>query len=179
MIGQFSWDWSFALSVLPELLSGLKLTVIATLFGSMIAAVLGLVLCYLRLIRAPVLSSAVDLFVQLVRGTPLLIQLYFVFYVAPQWGLSFSAFLTGILAIGIYYSAYAAEVYRAGLEDVPVGQWEAVLTLGLPLPRVWSGIILPQAIRAVLPVLGNMVITMFKETALLSTITIMDLLAQG
>ncbi len=179
MIGQFSWDWAFAFSIMPDLFSGLKLTVIATLFGSMIAVVFGLVLCIVRVARLPVLSMIADLFIQLVRGTPFLIQLFFLFYIAPQWGLSFSAFATGICALGIYYSAYAAEVYRAGLDDVPTGQWEAALTLGLPLPRVWLGIILPQAIFAVLPVMGNMVITMFKETALLSTITIMELLAQG
>ena len=83
------------------------------------------------------------------------------------------------MAIGIYYGAYAAEIYRAGIEDLPAGQWEAALTLGLPLGRVWFGVVLPQAVRAVLPMLANMVIAMFKETALLSSITIMEMLAAG
>src|SRR5665213_2041133 len=157
MIGHFSWNWPFAFSILPALLEGLKLTLIASLFGSIIAIIFGLVLCLSRMARIPGLSFVVRLFIQFVRGTPLLIQLYFLFYIAPKWGLSFPALVTGICSLGIYYSAYAAEIYRAGLDDLPPGQWEAALALGLPLWRVWAGIALPQAVRAVLPVLGNMV----------------------
>ena len=175
----FAWDWSFALACLPELLAGLKLTVIATLFGSLIAAAVGLVMCLLKIARIPIVSPMMSFLIQLVRGTPLLIQLYLVFYVAPTWGLTFPALATGIVAIGIYYGAYAAEIDRAGIEDLPAGQWEAALTLGLPLGRVWFGVVLPQAVRAVLPMLANMVIAMFKETALLSSITIMEMLAAG
>ena len=85
------------------------------------------------------------------------------------------------VAIGLTLntSSYYGEIYRAGIEDLPAGQWEAALTLGLPLKRVWLGIVLPQAVRAVLPVLANLVIAMFKESALLSSITVMELLASG
>jgi len=83
---------------------------------------------------------------------------------------------TGVLGLGIFYSAYTAEIYRAGIEDLHPGQWEAALVLSLPLRRVWVGIVLPQSLRKILPVLGNQVIGMFKETALLSTITVMELL---
>lgn len=175
----FAWDWGFAWSCLPELLAGLRLTLVATLFGSIIAAALGLLMCLLKLARIPFVSPVVSFLIQLVRGTPLLIQLYLIFYIAPNWGLTFSALATGIVAIGVYYGAYAAEIYRAGIEDLPTGQWEAALTLGLPLRRVWFGVVLPQAVRAVIPVLANMVIAMFKETALLSSITIMEMLAAG
>ncbi len=178
-MNSFGWDWSYAISALPDLFSGLKLTIIATFFGSILAVVIGLVLCLVRMAQIPVLSHFVSFWIQLIRGTPLLIQLYFVFYVLPGWGLSLAAFATGVLALGMYYAAYAAEIFRAGIEEIAPGQWEASLTLGLPIPRVWTGVILPQAIVAVLPVLANMVIAMFKETALLSSITIMELLAQG
>ena len=178
-MNSFGWDWSYAISALPDLFSGLKLTIIATFFGSILAVLIGLVLCLVRMAQIPVLSGLASFWIQLIRGTPLLIQLYFIFYVLPGWGLSLAAFATGVLALGMYYAAYAAEIFRAGIEEIAPGQWEASLTLGMPIPRVWTGVILPQAIVAVIPVLANMVIAMFKETALLSSITIMELLAQG
>ncbi len=173
------WDWSFAWSILPALLMGAKITVIATLLGSLLSFALGLIWTLLRLMRIKLVSPAVEFFVSFVRGTPLLVQLYFVFYVFPKWGLSMPALVTGIVGLGIYYSATASEIYRAGIEELAAGQWEAALVLGLPLRRVWLGIVLPQAIRTVLPVLGNQVVAMFKETSLLSTITVIELLAEA
>jgi polar amino acid transport system permease protein len=178
-VSGFAWDWAFAWSVLPQLLDGVEVTVLATILGSLLAFALGMVWTLVRIARIPYLTPSVWFFVQFIRGTPLLIQLYFLFYLLPAWGLTFSALPTGIFGLGLFYSAYAAEIYRAGIEDLPPGQWEASLTLGLPIRRVWLGIILPQAIRAVLPVLGNVVISMFKQSALLSTITVFELLAAG
>jgi polar amino acid transport system permease protein len=178
-VSPFAWDWHFAWSVVPLLLTGAKVTVIATVFGSAIGFLLGMVWTLARMTQVPVLAPTVGLFVEFVRGTPLLIQLYFLFYVLPTWGVSLPAFMTGVLGLGLFYSAYASEIYRAGIEELPPGQWEAALTLGLPLRRVWLGIVLPQAVRTVLPVLGNQVVGMFKETALLSTISVMELLAQA
>jgi polar amino acid transport system permease protein len=175
----FHWDWAFAWSIVPDLAQGVVVTVIATAAGSALAFVLGLVWTFVRIARIRLVTPAVWFFVQFIRGTPLLIQLYFLFYVLPTWGLSVSAFATGIIGLGLFFSAYAAEIYRAGIEDLPAGQWEAALSLGLPVRRVWTGIILPQAIRAVLPMLGNIVVSMFKQTALLSTITVLELLASG
>jgi polar amino acid transport system permease protein len=175
----FHWDWAFAWSLVPELAQGVVVTVISTAGGSALAFVLGLVWTFIRIAQIRLLSPAVWLFVQFVRGTPLLIQLYFLFYVLPTWGLSVSALGTGIIGLGLFFSAYVAEIYRAGIEDLPAGQWEAALTLGLPVRHVWTGIILPQAVRAVLPMLGNIVVSMFKQTALLSTITVLELLAHG
>ena len=161
------------------LLAGLRLTVLATLLGSIVSFALGLVWTLMRLARVRLVTPVIEFFVQFVRGTPLLVQLYFLFYIFPEWGVSLSAFATGILGLGVFYRAYTTEIYRAGIENLPTGQWEAALTLGLPLRRVWLGIVLPQSIRTILPMLGNQVIGMFKETSLLSTITIMELLAQG
>jgi polar amino acid transport system permease protein len=175
----FHWDWAFAWSIVPDLAQGVVVTVIATAAGSALAFSLGLVWTFVRIAQIRLVTPAVWFFVQFIRGTPLLIQLYFLFYVLPTWGLSVSAFATGIIGLGLFFSAYAAEIYRAGIEDLPAGQWEAALTLGLPVRRVWTGIILPQAIRAVLPMLGNIVVSMFKQTALLSTITVLELLARG
>jgi len=178
-VSTLDWDWSFAWSIVPALLMGAKITVIATLLGSLLSFVVGLIWTLLRMMRIKLVSPAVEFFVSFVRGTPLLVQLYFVFYVFPKWGLSMPALVTGIVGLGIYYSATASEIYRAGIEELATGQWEAALVLGLPLRRVWLGIVLPQAVKTVLPVLGNQVVAMFKETSLLSTITVIELLAQA
>jgi polar amino acid transport system permease protein len=178
-VSTLDWDWSFAWSIVPALLMGAKITVIATLLGSLLSFALGLIWTLLRMMRIKLVTPAVEFFVSFVRGTPLLVQLYFVFYVFPKWGLSMPALVTGIVGLGIYYSATASEIYRAGIEELAAGQWEAALVLGLPLRRVWLGIVLPQAVKTVLPVLGNQVVAMFKETSLLSTITVIELLAQA
>jgi polar amino acid transport system permease protein len=172
----FDWDWQFAWDILPRLLDGLWVTVQITLAGSAIAMVLGLVIAVVRFSRVPVISQVVGGLVQFIRGTPLLVQIFFFFYVLPTYGITLSALTTGIVAIGIHYSAYAAEVYRAGIESVPRGQWEAATALSLPLRRRWTGIVLPQAIRAVVPSLGNYVIAMFKDSAILAAITVVELL---
>lgn len=175
----YAWDWQYAWSLMPTLLSGLKVTIIATLFGSMLAFTLGMVWTLIRVASIPGLSAAVSFFVYFLRGTPFLVQLFFLFYVLPGWGFTLPALTTGIVAIGFFHSAQVSEIYRAGIEDIPTGQWEAALTIGLPIHRVWMGVILPQALRSVLPVLGNVTISMFKETSVLSTITVLELLAQA
>ncbi len=178
-MSSFDWDWAYAWSIVPALLRGAKLTIVATLLGSLLSFTLGLVWTLLRLKRIALVTPAVEFFVSFVRGTPLLIQLYVLFYVLPRWGLSLPALATGIVGLGIFYSATASEIYRAGIEELAAGQWEAALVLGLPLRRVWLGIVLPQAVRVVLPMLGNQVVAMFKETSLMSTITVMELLAES
>ena len=175
----FVWDWHYAWSAVPSLLDGLKLTVEATVLGAILAIALGPCWTLLRMMGIPVLSPAIALLLELLRGTPFLVQIFFLFYVLPNYGVSFSAIVTGILGLGLYYSSYAAEIYRAGTESVAAGQWEACLTLGLPVRRVWIGIVLPQIAPTIAPMLGSLVIVMFKETALLSTITVTELLARG
>lgn len=175
----FDWNWQFALETLPRLLSGLRFTLEATFFGSLLAFSLGLVWAIARLAQVPVASQAIRWFVEFLRGTPLLIQLYFLFYVFPTYGVTIPALQTGIIGLGLYYSAYASEVYRAGIEGVPRGQWEASLVLGLPLSRMWGRIVVPQAMRFATPVLGNFVISMFKESAILSTITVLEIIGQA
>ncbi|MDQ3990186.1 MAG: ectoine/hydroxyectoine ABC transporter permease subunit EhuD [Actinomycetota bacterium] len=169
------WDWNYAIDILPELLRGLVVTVEATLLGSAVAYLLGLVFALVRRSRIPVLSQATWLLVEFVRSTPLLVQLFFLFFVLPDFGIRFSAFTTGVLALGLHYACYTAEVYRAGIEAVPRGQWEACTALSLPRYRMWTGVILPQAVPRVLPALGNYMISMFKETPLLLAISVLEL----
>ncbi|MGO4188491.1 ectoine/hydroxyectoine ABC transporter permease subunit EhuD [Pseudarthrobacter sp. TAF60_1] len=171
------WDNSFAFSVLPVLLQGLWTTVHITVMGTLLAAGLGLVFAVLRRLAIPVLSQVVTFLVMFVRGTPLLVQAYVAFFVLPAYGISFDALTTGIVVIGVNYSAYMAEVYRSGIQGVPTGQWEAATALSLPGSRTWGRIILPQAIRTVVPMLGNYLIQMFKDSAVLSAITVVELMA--
>lgn len=173
------WDSKFALSILPELLEGLWVTVQITLGGIAIAMVLGLVVAVLRFSKLPLLSPALGFYVQFIRGTPLLVQAYCAFFILPAYGVTYSALATGIVVIGINYSAYTAEVYRSGIEDVPRGQWEAATALNLPMSATWARIILPQGVRTVIPVLGNYLIQMFKDSAVLSAITVFELLAHA
>lgn len=174
-----TWDNDFALSIIPQLLSGLWVTVQITLLGILIALVVGLVVAIIRFSKIPVLSRLFGFYVQFIRGTPLLVQAYIAFFVLPSYGLTFSALATGIVVIGINYSAYTAEVYRSGVNDVPVGQWEAATALSLPITRTWSRIVLPQAIRSVVPVLGNYLVQMFKDSAVLFAITVYELMGHA
>ncbi|MFD9895774.1 ectoine/hydroxyectoine ABC transporter permease subunit EhuD [Amycolatopsis sp. NPDC059027] len=175
-----NWSWQAAFDSLPLLLKGLLVTVELTLLGSALAYALGLVLAILRRARIPVLSQAIWLFIEFVRSTPLLIQVFVLFWlVPPVTGFKMSAFVTGVVALGVHYATYAAEVYRAGIEAVPKGQWEAAVALNLPRARTWRAVILPQAIPRVLPALGNYTISMFKETPLLLAIGVLDVLYQA
>ena len=175
-----TWDWNFALDVLPELLVAfLRYTLVATVLGTALAAVLGLAFAIVRRVRVPVLAPLVTAFVEFVRSTPLLVQLFFLFFVLPEVGVTLSPLTTGVLGLGVHYACYLAEVYRAGIEGVPKGQWEACTALSLPARLQWQHVILPQAIRNVLPALGNYAISMFKETPFLALITVPEMVQRS
>lgn len=174
------WSWESAAKSVPLLLEGLLVTVEITLLASVVAYALGLVFALIRRTGIPVLSQAVLLFIEFVRSTPLLIQVFVLYYVIqPVGGMTLSPFTTGVIALGVHYATYAAEVYRAGIEAVPRGQWEATTALNLPRSRVWTAVVLPQAVPRVLPALGNYTISMFKETPLLLAIGVVDVLARA
>ncbi|WP_214407480.1 ectoine/hydroxyectoine ABC transporter permease subunit EhuD [Pseudonocardia lacus] len=168
------WDWGYAVEVLPALLRGLQVTVLATLLGSVLAFALGLVLAIVLRARVPVLHRVVRAFVEFWRSTPLLVQAYVIYQVLPDVGITLGSLAAGVIALGLHYACYTSEVYRAGIEAVPVGQWEAAAALSLPRSRVWFGVILPQAVPRVLPALGNYVISMFKEVPLLLAIGLVE-----
>lgn len=173
------FDWSFALEILPTLGSALVITIQATVLGMLVAVTLGLVLAMLRRSRLRVVSLPAAFFIEFVRSTPLLVQMYFLFYVLPLTGAQMSPLMTGIVALGLHYATYCAEVYRAGIEAVPRGQWEAATALNMSRWRTAVGVVLPQAIPPVVPALGNYLVAMFKDTPLLSAITVVELLQQS
>ena len=170
------FDWQFALEILPTLARAAVVTIEATFLGFAIAAVLGLVLAILRRSRNPWVSTITTGFVEFIRSTPVLIQIFFVFFVFPQFGIVIPAFAAGVMALGLHYAAYCSEVYRAGLDAIPRGQWEAARALNLSPYRTYFGVIIPQAIPPVVPALGNYLIGMFKETPLLSAIAVVELM---
>ncbi|NYI08217.1 ectoine/hydroxyectoine ABC transporter permease subunit EhuD [Allostreptomyces psammosilenae] len=174
-----SWDWDYTRAFLPDLLAGLWTAVQATALGSVLAFALGLVWALLLRSGSRWVTYPVHGAVEFVRNTPLLVQLFFLFYVLPSTGIAFSPLATGIIGLGLHYSTYTAEVYRAGIDAVPRGQWEAATALSLPRTRVWTSVVLPQAIRRVVPPLGNYILSMFKDTPMLSAITVLEMLKRA
>ncbi len=174
-----NFDFGFTLEILPQLLEGLGVTVLATLGGMVVALLLGGLWALLRRSERWWLSAPASLSVQFLRNTPLLIQLYFVFYVLPELGLSLPPLACGIIGLGVQYSAYFAEIYRAGIEGVASGQWEAAKALDVGPATTFTRIVLPQAMRASLPAIGNRFIGMFKDSALLAAITVAELLQRA
>ena len=172
-----TFDFHLAIQILPLLLKGLVVTIEATIAGFVAALAGGLILALAYRAGSKVIQIVSRTLVEFIRNTPLLVQLYFLFYGLPLLGIRFSAFISGVMGLGIYYSAYIAEVYRGGIDAVPHGQWEAAQSLGFSRAQTWRCIILPQAVPPVIPVLGNYLIGMFKETPLLAMITIPELLS--
>jgi polar amino acid transport system permease protein len=169
------WSWPYTFESLPVLARAALITIEATLLGFFIAAILGLVLAVLR-IAIPALAWPISAIVELIRSTPLLIQIFFLFFVFPSFGIVLDAFAAGVLALGLHYGAYCSEVYRAGLEGVHRGQWEASAALNLSPWTTFKDIIIPQAIPPLVPALGNYLVALFKETPLLSAIAVLELM---
>lgn len=175
-----SWDWHYTLQFLPDLIIALfRTTILVTILSMVLALILGLV--WVLLLRAPnvVVRQALRWVLEFIRSTPPLVQLFFVYYVFPQLGLTLSAVVAGVLTLGIHYSTYTAEVYRAGIEDVPRGQWEACTALNLSTRRTWMGVILPQAIPKVIPAQGNNLISLLKDVPILVSITVPGMLFES
>lgn len=173
------FDWDFTLQILPQLLQASLKTIGITLVAFALAVVLGLLLAVARRNRHFWLSWPAASVIEFIRSTPLLIQVYFLFYVLPSYGLNMTALVAGTLGIALHYACYTAEVYRAGLDSVPRGQWEAVTALNLSPWKAYRDVILPQAIRPILPALGNYLIAMFKDTPVLSAITVVEIMQQA
>lgn len=173
------FDWRFAWDTVPKLLAALQVTVTATILGMAVALVLGLGLALARRSRLKWLSWLTAGFIEFVRSTPLLVQIYFLFYILPDAGVKLSPFATGVVALGLHYAAYCSEVYRAGFDGIPRSQWEAASALNLSRYHTITRIIVPQAIPPVIPALGNYLIAMFKDTPVLSAITVLELLQTG
>src|SRR5690606_23682566 len=139
----------------------------------------GMVFAVLRRSPNPYVARPVGLVAEFIRGTPLLVQLYFLFYVLPSAGILLSPLVAGVIGLGLHYGTYTAEVYRGGIDNVPRGQWEAAKACNLNPVQTWVHVIMPQAIPPMITALANYFIAMFKETPLLSAITVLELMNQA
>ena len=173
------WSWQFVWEIMPNLLRGVVVTIQATILGSIVAAIIGLVFALLRRSENRLVARPVGFLVEFIRGTPLLVQLYFLFYVLPDFGILLSPLTAGVIGLGLHYATYASEVYRAGIDNVPSGQWEAAKAANLTMTQTWRYVILPQALPPMIPALANYFIAMFKETPLLSAITVLELMNEA
>lgn len=170
------FDLGFAQSILPVLLKASVITLEATFASFAVALIGGLLLMLGVRAQIPILSWGLWGAAQFIRSTPLLVQLYFLFFMLPQVGVVLPPFMTGVIGLGFHYSCYTAEVYRAGLNSVPYGQWEAATALNYSWAQAMGRIILPQAVPPVIPVLANYMIAMFKDTPILAAITVIELM---
>ena len=174
-----TFDWAYAKAILPSLLEAMVITLQATFAGFGLAVVVGLGLALARRSAQRVISRPAGWFVEFVRSTPLLVQLYFLVFALPSAGTALSPCAAGVLGLGLHYATYISEVYRAGIEAVPPGQWEAATALNFNRFQTWTRVILPQAIPPIIPMLGNYLIVMFKETPQLSAITVVEMLQRA
>jgi ectoine/hydroxyectoine ABC transporter permease protein EhuC len=164
---------------LPDLLRGALVSVELTLTVMGLSLVFGLIVALARLTRFRAVRTVATTYIEIIRGTPALLQLFYIYFVLPAFGLKFPPFTAGVIGLTLNYSAYLSEVYRAGIQAVAKGQLEAAQALGMSRTVMMRLIILPQAVRIVVPPLGNYFISLFKDTALASIITVKEMLFTG
>ncbi|HLB96152.1 MAG TPA: amino acid ABC transporter permease [Acetobacteraceae bacterium] len=162
----------------PDLLSGLRLTIEIWLAGSVIALVVGATLGIPLTFARPGLRAVVRCYVEFFRGTPLLVQLFLLYYGGPRIGLTLNAMTAGLIGLGLYGGAYFAELFRAGFSSIPAGQLEAARSFGYSRRDAIRHIILPQALILMLPPSVNLLVIILKDTAILSILTIPELTFQ-
>jgi len=161
------------------LLHGLLLTVALTFIVILLALVLAIPVALCRMSPYLAVRTVSSIYVEVMRGTPLLLQLVYIYFVLPSFGINLNAFTAAILGLTLNYTAYMSEVYRSGILAVPKNQWEAAATIGLSRATAFRRIILPQALRLITPTLGNYFISLFKDTALASVVTVQELTFTG
>src|SRR6266581_730189 len=171
--------WHDAVEFFPILMSGVALTIIVTIGSLLLSTVLGLVWALMRVSGIGVLSGLSAGVINVIRGIPIIVLLFYLYFVMPEFGLTLTALQAAILGLGIAYSAYQAENFRAGIEAIDKGQIEAAQTIGMGWWLTMRRVVLPQAIKIVLPPYGNVMIMMLKDSSQASTITVAELALQG
>ncbi|MDA9085162.1 ectoine/hydroxyectoine ABC transporter permease subunit EhuD, partial [Candidatus Pelagibacter sp.] len=169
------WRWDFAYEILPKMLWATLNTIMAAGIGYAIAVVVGLIFLIGQRTPYKVINIIVREIVEFIRSTPLLIQLFFLYFVGPQFGIILSAWVTAMITIGLHFGTYLSEVYRGALEGIPKSQWEACRALNFKTSYTYRKIVLPQAFPIAIPGMGNYLVGIFKDTPLLSTIGVAEL----
>ncbi|MCK1546209.1 amino acid ABC transporter permease [Bradyrhizobium sp. 147] len=171
--------WRDTVEFFPILLNGVALTIIVTVGSLLLSTVLGLVWAMMRVSGIKVLSMLSASLINVIRGIPIIVLLFYLYFVMPDLGVTLSALQAAILGLGIAYSAYQAENFRAGIEAIDKGQIEAAQSIGMGWWLTMRRVVLPQAVRIVLPPYGNVMIMMLKDSSQASTITVAELALQG
>lgn len=171
--------WKDAAAFLPILLEGLRLTVIVTLGSLVLSTLLGMVWALMRVSGIQALVWFATGLVNTIRGIPIIVQLFWIYFVLPEFGITLTALQAGIIGLGLAYSAYQSENFRAGIEAIDHGQIEAAQSIGMGWGLTMRRVILPQAVKIILPPYGNTMIMMLKDSSQASTITVAELALKG
>ncbi|BBT19464.1 amino acid ABC transporter permease [Metapseudomonas otitidis] len=168
-----------ALDFLPILLKGAVVTLQVTAGSFLLSSVIGLVFALMMVSKVRAVSLFAIGLVNVIRGLPIIVQLFYIYFVLPDFGIQLSAFQAGVIGLGIAYSAYQAENFRAGIQAIHQGQIEAAESLGMRGAMVMRRVVLPQAFRIALPPYGNTLVMMLKDSSLVSTITVAEMTRAG
>ncbi|MBB2930648.1 amino acid ABC transporter permease [Paraburkholderia silvatlantica] len=168
-----------AFEFLPILLKGAVVTIEITFCSFVLSTVLGLALALMRVSQNRVVSNAAATFINVIRGLPIIVQLFYIYFVLPDLGVQLSAFQAGFIGLGVAYSVYQAENFRAGIQAIDHGQIEAAQSIGMRGAMIMRRVVLPQAFRIALPPYGNTLVMMLKDSSLASTITVAEMTRAG
>lgn len=167
------------LTFIPTLLQGTLITIELTLLSLIIALVIGLIAAFARISNNLIFNKVAGFYISIIRGTPLLVQLMYIYFVFPEFGIKLSAFSAALIGLSLYEGAYLAEIFRAGIKSIGKGQLEAAYAIGMNYSMAMSRIILPQAIKNVLPPIGNSAILLLKNSSLAAVIAVNELMHTG
>lgn len=171
----FDWQWNFFFEIIPPILGALSVSLLAAVIGFAIALVVGMIMLLGQRTPYPIINCIVREVTNFIRTTPILVQLFFIFYVFPEMGVVLSPWVAGMLTLGLHYGSYLSEVYRGALLSVPKGQWEACTAIGLSPAATLFRIVIPQALPASLAGIRIYLVGCFKDTSVLSVISISEM----
>lgn len=166
-------------TLVPPLAEGALLTVALCLVASVLAVIIGLFVCICRMSPNRVISKIASGYIDLIRGTPLLLQLFYIYYALPDIGIVLPAFVAGVLGLSLNFGAYLAELFRSGIQSIESGQSDAGQALGLSKWQRMRYVILPQALRNIYPALGNYALVLIKDSSLVAVISVLELMRAG
>lgn len=167
------------LQFLPPLLTGAGWTVALSFTAAFGAVLVGLVVCLCKMSSSPLLSRPARIYIEIIRGTPLLLQLFYLYYALPEIGIVMPAFVAGVLGLSLNFGAYLAELFRAGIQSVDAGQRQAARALGMSRTLVFYLVVMPQAVRNIFPALGNYALVLVKDSSLVAVLSVLELMRSG
>lgn len=175
----FDSFFSDAVEFFPVLMDGVLTTILITISALLIATILGMFWALLRVSGIKVLAHASRIITNIIRGIPIIVVLFYMYFVIPEFGINLSAFQAGAIGLGIAYSSYMSEVFRAGIDAVDSGQFEAAQSIGMSRSQLMRRVVLPQAFKISLPPYGNNVVMMLKDSSQTAVITVVELSMQS